>query len=294
MLGKNFTFRGLSIPYTRAEGIANGFVADIEWKNITTRDIVQDRQDYHGVYASPSLANGRLITISGDVFDIDKAERGSIRNTIESIFQLEGIPKFGEGIYQLAFDDDDGTSWFINAKVRTPLEYSMDRGSSVYSFRSELFAQDPLIYGAIEKTASGEYGLLGGAYLPITLPENLASAINYFSVVNDGNFPNSPTITISGEITNPRVYNLTTGRYFGINQTMTGTDELVVKISDEDNIGQPTAKLNGVNVFADLQDGSDLLYVNSGTNLFLLTGDNFEIDNTSKATISITYRDTKL
>lgn len=294
MLGKNFEYRGLNIPYTTAEGRANGWIADIAWKGISTRDSIQTREDTHGVIVSPSLANGRLITISGDLYDISKTERGLIRNQIEQKLQLEGIPKFGEGFYPLNFNDDDGTAWFINCKVRTPLEYTMDRGSDIYQFYAELFAQDPLIYSQTEKSITGDYGLFGGVSLPVLLPTELAGFTNYFEVENEGNFPSPPTFKITGDIINPKIWNLTTGRFFGIDQTLNAGDELVIKMSDPDNLNKPTAKLNGVNVMADLRSGSELIYILSGTNLLLLTGDNFEFANTDKAQLEVLFRDVKM
>ena len=288
MIGSLFIFDGVSIPYTAAQGRAAGWYADVIWTSPATRNFTRPRQDFHGTISKPTFAEGRLIEVRGEIFSTTKLTRGTVKNTVANLFLIESFPAEGTEFKRLEFTDDDGTAWFIMAKVYTMPTYEHERGEPVIRFMCQLYAQDPLVKSSVLQTASGNYGLWGGGTLPITLPDDLVGAINSISCANNGNFAAPAKLTITGEITNPKIYNLTTGRYFKINTTMNAGDVLII---DTD---EATAELNGVNALGDRAAGSNWLYVNSGTNYFLLTGDNFDFDDQSKATLQVDWYHTKL
>lgn len=288
MLGKNFSFRGVSLPWTTQEGINAGYYTDIRWKDIETSTQVRNKEGYHGAYVSPTLASGRLITISGEIFNADKELRGDIRSILDNIFVLEAVPSQTNGIYTLAFTDDNEEDWNISCQVYSMPRYEHERGSVVIKFSVDLFAPSPFLLSATEITESGIYGRPYGVTLPTLLPASLSSGLNAIEAVNTGNFASRPVITISGDIVNPVVYNLTTGRFWRQNRTLSGTDELVI------NTLTNTVKYNGVDDSGNRGDGSNFIFINHGTNILLLTGEDFDIDNQSKATFSVVYRKTML
>jgi len=288
MLGKNFIYDGVAIPYTAAEGRAAGWYADILWTTPAVRNVQISRQDFHGAISRPTFADGRLIQIRGEIFDTAKADRGTIRNTIANLFLIEAFPTESNELKKLEFTDDDGTEWFIWAKVYELPEYEHERGDAIINFFLQLYAPSPLILSKEMESESGIYGVWGGVVLPVELPFALDDAINSFECVNSGNFAAPAKITVTGEISNPKIFNLTTGKYFEFTMEMVADDVLII---DTD---QNVATLNGVNVLADRAAGSNWLFVNSGTNIFVLTGDDFDIDDQSKATIEIEWYNTKL
>ena len=169
--------------------------------------------------------------------------------------------------------------------------YTHSRAYPVINFSVQLFAQDPLIRSKTKKTGSGIYGLYGGISLPTILPIPLSSSLNSFVVSNAGNFASPVKATIkavTGNILNPKIWNLTTGQYFKLNRDILLGETLVIDTE------LTTAELDGVNVMADRASGANWLYATSGDNTFLLTGDNFEISDQSKATIDIEFYDVNL
>lgn len=288
MIGKNFIFDGVAIPYTAAEGRAAGWYADIKWTGLTTRNFVTPRQDFHGTISNPTFADGKLIDVSGEIFSTAKSERGSSKNIVANLFKIEDFPAEDNELKRLEFTDDDDTDWFIMAKVYTMPAYDHERGDPIINFSCQLYAPDPLILSADLQTQSGIYGLWGGISLPVELPTDLAGTVNQITCINSGNFAAKATITITGEIVNPKIYNLTSGRFFKINTTMIAGDILIIDTE------AATVELNGVNALADRADGSNWLFVNSGTNYFLLTGDDFDIDDQDKATIQVDWYNTKI
>lgn len=202
MIGKDFIFDGNAIPYSTAEGIVAGYLLDFDWTTPATRNNTQSRQDFHGTISSPTFAEGRLINVRGEIFDSLKADRGTIRKTIQDIFRLENFPTRDNQFKILQFTDDDGEDWFIRAKVYTLPEFTHERGAPIIPVSFQLYSEDSLIRSVELQAASGDYGLLGGIAIPVDLPTALSSALNSFEVTNNGNFasPATLTITVSDEI----------------------------------------------------------------------------------------------
>lgn len=288
MIGSNFIYDGVSIPYTAAEGRAAGWYADIKWTSLSTRNFISSRQDFHGTISKPTFADGKLIDVKGEIFSTSKASRGTIKNTVANLFKIEEFPAEENELKKLEFKDDDNSEWYIWAKVYTMPDYEHERGEPVITFSLQLYAPDPLVLSKNAKTESGNYGLFGGVNLPVELPTDLAGSLNYIECENEGNFAAKALITVEGEIENPKVMNLTTGRYFKLNLSMVAGDILIINTNDN------TVELNGVNVLGDRADGSNWLFVNSGTNYFILTGDDFDFDDQDKATFEVEWHDTKI
>jgi len=89
-------------------------------------------------------------------------------------------------------------------------------------------------------------------------------------------------------IINPKVYNLTTGKFFGITATVRPGETLEI---DTDAV---TAELDGVNVLASRTSGSNWIFLSPGNNAILLTGENFDWSNQTKAELEVQYYHTRM
>lgn len=198
MIGQNYTYDGNSIPYTKAEGLAANWYADVDVNPAATRTNITPRQDWHGVKANPTYAEGRLITISGQIFSATKSTRGDARQTIEDYFPLLSFPSVEEELKTLQWEDDNGDTWFINAKVYNLPDFNhLERGGPIIDFSLNLYAPDPIIRSTTQQSQSGDYGRLGGISLPAELPAALSSVINEFTCTNNGNIASPATVTIT-------------------------------------------------------------------------------------------------
>lgn len=288
MLGKNFSYRGTTFPWTAAEGRANGWYADVDWTNVPTQNPDQPRQDYHGVIAYPTLSRGRIVEVSGQIFSSSKAARGAIEDALSSLFRLEDFPVLGSGFYDLSFDDDTGNSWNISVKVASVIKFDHARGEPIINFTVNLFSEDGKIRSQSINEENGIYGLYGGFPLSTELPVALDDSVNTFTATNDGTIGAEAKITITGDIVNPKIVNITNGRFFGLDLTVSSGETLII------DTAELTAEKNTVNVLANRSSGSNWLYVSPGENTFVLVGDNFDIDDQSKASIKLEWYHTKL
>jgi len=288
MLGQLFTYKGEEIPYTKTQALVAGWIADIIWTDVIVENSSISKQTYHGSVSNPTFARERLIQITGEIYSTAKTSRGTIRNILDDLFALEGFPSQGEGFYPLTFTDDDGTLWTIQAKVYNKIEYRQDRGSKIINFAVNLLAEDPVILGASIKTATSTYGTQSGLSLPTTLPVSMDSYEGEFQVINSGNFISSPVITITGDITNPKIFNITTGRFWKMTIDMNPADVLII------NTKTATALLNGINALANRATGSQWIFINPGINMLVLLGDDYNPGDPTKASVLVEYYDSKI
>jgi hypothetical protein len=289
MLGYNWKFKGTTIPTTVADGIANKWmVVDIVWNTTTVENSEVSRQDWHGIISNPTYARSRLITITGVVYSniaTDRATKGTARNAIDSLFQLETFPATANGFYDLEFTDDDGTDKVLKAKVYSKIDYTAEVAENYANFSVNLIAQDPIILGKTLRTGSGGYGIVGGMVLPTTLPVSLNGGVGSFSLTNYGNFASPVVARVTGDILNPKVLNITNNRFFKVNRQLDDMSTLTIDSSAK------TAEVNQTNVLGARGDGSVWLYADVGVNHFILLGDDFDPDDTDKATLTVEFYD---
>jgi len=291
MLGNNWNFDGTPLPTAKDEAItAKYLIQNVKWSRVNLQNSEIPRQDYHGVVSNPTLSRGRLITVEGKIFAQSRTDRGDTRNILDSLFQIESFPTQGGGSKILSFTDDDGENWFINAKVYRKPEYRHDSGNIYIDFAIDLFSQDGLIFSENEVSESGEIGLLGGMTLSTVLPHAMNGSINPFTAINSGNFASPVKITITGDIINPKITNVTTGRFFQINQTLTasGLDELIIDSENAD------VTFNGVSILSQRLQGSNWIFAIQGENEFVLEESVFDIENTDDATAEVSFHSIKL
>lgn len=286
MFGKNYIFNGTPIFNDKTNSNTNKWVADVNPANVNTSTSETNRQDYHGIIAYPTFARGRVISISGEFFGT-KEQRGVARDSISRLFILENIPDKVSQFKKLEFTDDDGTEWYCMAKVMTLPQYTHNRGDFIATFSLGLLAENPLLFSKILKEVNGFYGLLGGVQLPVQLPAQLQGGVNIIELENKGNFATPLLITITGNIVNPSIIHLNTGRVWALNYTLNNQVWII-------NTETTKSEIDGVNAMQYRKAGSELLYANAGINYFLLIGDDFNYDEQEKAKIKINFRDAKL
>lgn len=129
--------------------------------------------------------------------------------------------------------------------------------------------------------------LLGLHYFPLDsgglafpeegLPFGVYERSHIKTYVNEGDVESGMIITITTMTvaTNPVLYNLTSGKYIGINDRLEAGDEVVISTYK----GSKTITKNGVNIIDKIMPGSTFLQLEVGGNEFRIDSDDEDIAN---------------
>lgn len=119
---------------------------------------------------------------------------------------------------------------------------------------------------------------IGGLAFPVEgLPFGVYERNHVKSFTNDGDVASGMLITITSitGATNPVLYNITSGKFIGINDTLVPGDEVIISTYK----GRKTITKNGVNIFDKIKPGSTFLQLEVGSNEFMIDSDDEEIAN---------------
>jgi hypothetical protein len=206
----------------------------------TSEDFLTDQDGskiWNQKYASRELAiEGTLIgTTVADYFEkaSDLAKAFSI--TKES--KLLTITKW----------DDASTQKNIYAKVVSMPRIIEEVGQSNFAaFRIELKAETPFFLSTSSKSGSTAIGTATG--IPLSIPMGIPIGSNtngQITINNEGDIEAFPSFTISNDLQNPTVTNITTGEFFQIQDTLSIGDIVSVSVGND---GLRVTK-NGTNIF---------------------------------------------
>lgn len=229
-----------------------------------------------GGWTSAQFYEPRLVTIKGviankDVSVVELRRRQLIQILSEKKLRLEFRTEAGN-LYELDV---------VVAGLTMPINKIL---TSSY-FKISLRADDPLIYDNTSST--GREAILNrstnaSSGFPINFPINFQLG-NYESRPTINNFGTStvyPVITVTGELTNPEIVNITTNEYFKINTTISSGSVAVIDTQAH------TIVIDGVTSYSDIADGSSWIHLRPGNNEFFLTSD----ENTDTGYATISYR----
>lgn len=94
------------------------------------------------------------------------------------------------------------------------------------------------------------------------------------------------SIIATGFVTNPIIYNLTTGEFIGVNTTMNPADEIIISTHK----GAKTITKNGENIIDLIKDGSTFIQVEVGDNEFQIDCEEDEKSNNVYFTLNFKQR----
>jgi len=198
-------FNGLTLGNSTPYALYN--VQGLDLPAIRSGDVPRPREQ--GEWIGLDLMAGRLITIVGDMI--------SNGTSIESSAQNLGGAFIPGGTTELPLWFQWANLPILAAMCRTRKNVTpIDLGFSVNALASmnlQLFATDPRLYAASQSSSCGVGTALGGGVFPATFPYSFThgSVAGSIAANNAGNFETRPLLTLTGPLTNPTVYNATTG-----------------------------------------------------------------------------------
>ena len=254
-----------------------------QWVNSTVlRTEVFNRENYHGSTTSKTLASGRIFTLTGIIFSDTASTRDTAKKIIDNVIKPVWLLWDSE-FNTLTWKDEAENQYKAQAKVYRMPSYSKDLGTGVINFDFDLYVEDSTYQGNTDETESWSIWQIGGMTLPTILPATMGGIIGGITVNNGGNFIAPCRIQVTGSLDNPVVRNTTTGRYYGISAS---TTDLIL-----DNTSRPFVITDAwVNASGNRLAGSEMILLNPGDNVLVVTCHNYTDD--SGVTVTISYNDT--
>jgi hypothetical protein len=216
-----------------------------------------DGEGYYGT----TLAVREMI-IPYVLFADSRADLFTAIRTVKNAFQ----PKDGLGLLLVTLDGGvERAIWCKpTGEVKTPGGAS--RGTWYQEVYVNLRAYYPFFIDPELKSATLA-SFSGGLTMPFTTPVSLGIAIQQVTITNSGDSPTPITVTFQGEITNPRIDNLTTGEYIKATMTLGSGEFLRI------NTGQGQHTVRYIHGTTDergnkyLDSGSKFFWLEPGSNV---------------------------
>ena len=219
-----------------------------------------------GVYVTNAYFGERRISIEGIIYKITSAADYETKrqNLIQSLTRT----KNNDGTLTkkvLRFTTEDNEEYRVLVEV---VKVRVERThATIAEFFIDLIAHTPFIeaFGATEATVSLYVG--GGAVLPAILPIALeAGSGGQITATNNGLAPAWPTIVLNGPLTNPRIDNITTGRWLSLTLSMVAGDVVTI-----DTFNKTIIQGTNTNRIDKLSTDSKWWWLEPGSNTLRLT-----------------------
>ena len=243
---------------------------DLEVKN---QEIQKEGQ--HGIWDFYSFYGKRLITFSGVIVGEDEEKVVEIQDQLKLVVGLPLEPtSINNGLITIKYTDPRGRALQTTGKLYSAPRFSrvMKEGFKL-AFQLVLKSANPDIESQTETESNGLRGYeIGSIKLPTIMPTTMPVVKEQTLTVNNlGNTYASPLITINGPMTNPRLDNLTTGKFMAFTHTLGVGESIIVDVKLGTIVDE-----NGADISADLDIGSEFIKLVSGANIFYLTSDENE------------------
>jgi hypothetical protein len=166
----------------------------------------------HGLLPGDDFLGGRAVAVTLEVQEDDPAAFGRALDDLLAAFRVG--PSEEPFVFQFPGVAGGGRR-LLHARTRkrsAPLDLSFLYGTA--RVEVELFATDPRIYDATERTSASTLPSAGGGWnFDLTFPATFGAVSQGGAIVamNDGTFPSPPVFRIDGPVVNPRMENLATG-----------------------------------------------------------------------------------
>jgi hypothetical protein len=216
------------------------------------------KEGAHGIFDLPSFYGKRSISLEGVIGAQDELNLEALKNKIKQTLQLD--PNGLNNYLTLSWQDVAGRVWVVECRALNIPRFSRQlRDATEMTFLLQLKSPNPYIYAKNPIVVSGQRGYIsaGGVALPMAVPfELLSDYTNTVIIDNQGSAPASPIYKIYGgaiiDLTNPRIINLTTGKEFSLQTTLTGSNSFI----QVDTLNGTVTDENGNDVSANIVAGS--------------------------------------
>jgi hypothetical protein len=235
-----------------------------------------DKEGQHGIWDFYSFYGKRVLTFSGVIVGTTEAEVETLKNLLIQVTALPPQPTTGnDGMVLVKWTDAAGNAWQIYAKLERAIRFDRQMKQALrLNFVMTLKAPNPVIesQGIVIDTGTRAWQP-GSLQLPTTLPAIIAPVYeNALVVSNSGAYETDTVIRLYGEtggITNPVLFNITTGKFFKVNITLASAAEWI----EIDSKNGTVKDQDGADVSGSVDPASEYLLLASGNNQLVYLSD---------------------
>ena len=241
------------------------------------------RQTGPGAIVGRSIAEARLFIVKGKVFGGTKALLQAAINRLDAAVRPDDL--LNSPLLPMQWEDRAGNGFKASVQVTKMPEYSGEVGDLFLDFEFQVLSPSATYSGSVDHSSAGAVGEFGGNTLPNLLPNVLADVTTgALTITNAGNYPAPFKVTVSGAILEPKVFNATNGRFYGL--TGRATSSLVL-----DGTASPfTAKDGDTDVSGWREPGSTTPLLSVGANTLIVLGKSWTFGPTPP-TVTIQWND---
>lgn len=267
-----------------------GFEVDVKNNEIA-------KEGQHGIWDFYSFYGKRVINFQGVMIGLTEADIETLKTQLLKIVSLPSIPEnSNDGYVTISWTDANAKAWQVEAKLQGYPRFNRDlRQLSRLYFNIVLKAKNPQIESQTLTTTSGIRGWKSTNHLLASLLPMVFGTLykNQVTVNNIGSVEAHTIIKIYGEtggITNPSIYNITTGKTFKLNLSLADATKYVTinsktgEILDQDG--------NDMSAFIDGSSEYILLIAGNNSIVYLSDENPFATLTDPSAVIDISYRET--
>lgn len=233
----------------------------------------------HGMHAGDDFLAGKDITLTVELAATGSTLDDEIENLSaafqpgaerEMVFQVPGVAGGGKRLV-----------YARPRAISAPVNLQWMYGLPVLLIR--MATSDPRIYAFTESTETDTLPTTGGGMEFNESPNitfGATSTGGLFTCTNDGTFETWPVIKLTGPVTDPVIYNTTSGKEIGFDITVGSGDYLVI------DTGNRTVLLNGTaSRYSTLTSDSEWWALDAGDNEI-----RYEAATTTASNITLTWR----
>ena len=215
----------------------NNFIALQEYPGmeVDIKNAEIQKEGQHGIWDFFSFYGKRLMSFSGVIVGVDGNEVETLKKQMLRVLSLPPTPMVGnDGSVLVTWTDASGDNWQIQGKLYSQPKFDRNMKQSYkLDFAFALKCKNPEIESQEISLHDSVRGWKQGALmLPTLVPAMFDIAYNKsFIVDNNGAVVSNTIITVYGEtggVTNPTIYNKTTGKFFTVNMTLTNSTKYLV------------------------------------------------------------------
>jgi len=240
MLGYTYTLTnraGQSVKINDFVTDPNNFIAlqDYPLFDVDVKEAEMDKEGQNGVWDFFSFYGKRVINFSGVIIGQTEADVEDLKKLLQEITALPAQPvaNTNDGYVKIEWTDANSNAWQIYAKLQRAIKFDRGLGKPLQlAFNLTMKASNPLIEGSTEVVESGVRGYETGSMKLSSILPSLIDVIyeNKITLNNLGSVDAHTKIKIYGEaigVTNPYVFNITTGKLFKVAITLADASEWI-------------------------------------------------------------------